>query len=117
MALYKCCILLLLFFFFWRPIFTIENCLLNYWKLPSPFALIDVSLNSRARGDVAVSEVVPFNIFFYLILAGYPASLGTLSPPSLLLPLSPLLLVPAFYTPSLGLPGFAQDNCIPEILF
>ena len=25
--------------------------------------------------------------------------------------------VPAFYPPSLGLPGFAQDNCIPEILF
>ena len=28
-----------------------------------------------------------------------------------------LLFVPAFYPPSLGLPGFAQDNCIPEILF
>ena len=35
--------------FFWRPIFTIENCLRNYWKLPSSFALIDVSLNSLAR--------------------------------------------------------------------
>ena len=32
------------------------------------------------------------------------------------LPLSSLLFVPAF-PPSLGLPGFAQDNCIPEILF
>ena len=28
-----------------------------------------------------------------------------------------LLFVPACYPPSLGLPGFAQDNCIPEILF
>ena len=28
-----------------------------------------------------------------------------------------LLFVPAFYPPSLGLPGFAQDTCIPEILF
>ena len=28
---------------------TIENCLRNYWKLPSSFALIDVSLNSQAR--------------------------------------------------------------------
>ena len=53
--------------FFWRPIFTIENCLRNYWKLPSSFALIDDSLNSLARYDVAVSEYVPFNIFFYLI--------------------------------------------------
>ena len=35
--------------FFWRPIFTIENCLRNYWKLLSTFALIGVSLNSRAR--------------------------------------------------------------------
>ena len=35
--------------FCWRPIFTIENCLRNYWKLPSTFALIDVSLNSGAR--------------------------------------------------------------------
>ena len=34
---------------FWRPIFTIENCLRNYWKLPSSFALIDVSLNSLSR--------------------------------------------------------------------
>ena len=34
---------------FSRPIFTIENCLRNYWKLPSTFVLIDVSLNSRAR--------------------------------------------------------------------
>ena len=34
---------------FWRPIFTIENCLRNYWKLPTSFALIDVSLNSLAR--------------------------------------------------------------------
>ena len=52
---------------FWRPIFTIENCLRNYWKLPSSFALIDVSLNSLTRKDVAVYEYVPFNIFFYLI--------------------------------------------------
>ena len=37
----------------------------------------------------------------------------SLSPPSL----PSLLSVPAFYPPSLGLPGFAQDNCIPEILF
>ena len=54
------------------------------------------------------------------ILAGYPASLETLSPglsPSLSRPSLPsLLFVPAFYPPSLGLPGFAQDNCIPEIL-
>ena len=34
---------------FWRPIFTIENCLRNYWKLPSSFAFIDVSMNSLAR--------------------------------------------------------------------
>ena len=38
--------------------------------------------------------------------------------PSLSRPSLPsLLFVPAFYPPSLGLPGFAQDNCIPEILF
>ena len=38
--------------------------------------------------------------------------------PSLSRPSLPSLLsVPAFYPPSLGLPGFAQDNCIPEILF
>ena len=38
--------------------------------------------------------------------------------PSLSHPSLPsLLFVPAFYPPSLGLPGFAQDNCIPEILF
>ena len=38
--------------------------------------------------------------------------------PSLTRPSLPsLLFVPAFYPPSLGLPGFAQDNCIPEILF
>ena len=49
------------------------------------------------------------NYSTYIILAGYPASLGTL-------PLSP---------PSLGLPGFeqnissviAQNNSIPEIRF
>ena len=36
--------------------------------------------------------------------------------PSLSRPSLPsLLFVPAFYPPSLGLPGFAQDNCIPEI--
>ena len=33
---------------FWPPIFTIENCPRNYWKLPSTFALIDISLYSRA---------------------------------------------------------------------
>ena len=32
---------------FWRRIFTIENCVRNYWKLSSTFALIDVSLTSR----------------------------------------------------------------------
>ena len=38
--------------------------------------------------------------------------------PSLSRPSLPsLLIVPAFYPPSLGLPGIAQDNCIPEILF
>ena len=38
--------------------------------------------------------------------------------PSLSRPSLPsLLFVPASYPPSLGLPGFAQDNCIPEILF
>ena len=38
--------------------------------------------------------------------------------PSLSRPSLPsLLFVTAFYPPSLGLPGFAQDNCIPEILF
>ena len=38
--------------------------------------------------------------------------------PSLSRPSLPSLLsVPAFYPPSLGLPGFAQDNCIPGILF
>ena len=38
--------------------------------------------------------------------------------PSLSRPSLPsLLFVPAFYPPSLGLPGFAQVNCIPEILF
>ena len=38
--------------------------------------------------------------------------------PSLSRPSLPsLLFVPAFYPPSLGLPGFAQDNCIPNILF
>ena len=38
--------------------------------------------------------------------------------PSLSRPSLPsLLFVPAFYPPSLGLPGFAQDNCIPEIPF
>ena len=38
--------------------------------------------------------------------------------PSLSRPSLPsLLFVPAFYPLSLGLPGFAQDNCIPEILF
>ena len=49
------------------------------------------------------------NLIYMYILAGYPASLGTL-------PLSP---------PSLGLPGFeqnissviAQNNSIPEIRF
>ena len=30
--------------FVWRPIFIIENCPRNYWKLPSTVALIDVSL-------------------------------------------------------------------------
>ena len=51
-------------------------------------------------------------------LAGYPASLETLSPGLSPPPSLPcLLFVPAFYPPSLGLPGFAQDNCIPEILF
>ena len=36
--------------------------------------------------------------------------------PSLSRPSLPsLLFAPAFYPPSLGLPGFAQDNCIPEI--
>ena len=36
--------------------------------------------------------------------------------PSLSRPSLPsLVFVPAFYPPSLGLPGFAQDNCIPEI--
>ena len=34
---------------FLRPIFTIDNCPRNYWKLPSTFALIDFSLNSRTR--------------------------------------------------------------------
>ena len=29
----------------------------------------------------------------------------------------PSLPLPLFYPPALGLPGFAQDNCIPEILF
>ena len=48
--------------------------------------------------------------------ARYPLS-RSLSP-SLSRPSLPsLLLVPAFYPPSLGLPGFAQDNCIPEKLF
>ena len=38
--------------------------------------------------------------------------------PSLSRPSLPsLLFVPAFYPPSLGVPGFAQDKCIPEILF
>ena len=56
--------------------------------------------------------------FVYIyILAGYPASLGTL-------PLPPSLpFVPPFCPPSLGLPGFgqniwsviAQNNSIPEI--
>ena len=32
-----------------RPIFTIENCLRNSLNLPSTFAKIEVSLNSRAR--------------------------------------------------------------------
>ena len=40
-----------------------------------------------------------------------------LSPPPSRPSLPSLLFVPAFYPPSLGLPGFAQDNCIPEILF
>ena len=40
----------------------------------------------------------------------------SLCPPPSLSPLS-LLFVPAFYPPSLGSPGFAQDNCIPEIFF
>ena len=54
----------------------------------------------------------------YTVLAGYPASLETLSPGLSPPPSLPsLLFVPAFYPPSLGLPGFAQDNCIPEILF
>ena len=57
------------------------------------------------------------------LLAGYPASLETLSPglspPPSLVPLSPLSYssLPSTLPPSLGLPGFAQDNCIPEILF
>ena len=71
-----------------------------------------------------VHTIIQYNIVYFkriTILAGYPASLETLSPglspPPSLVPLSPLLFVPAFYPPSLGLPGFAQDNCIPEILF
>ena len=63
------------------------------------------------------------NLYYIDRLAGYPASLETLSPglspPPYLVPLSPLSYssLAAFYPPSLGLPGFAQDNCIPEILF
>ena len=49
---------------------------------------------------------------YYIILAGYPASLGPL--PST----SPSPSVTPFYPPSLGLPGFAQNICsviIPQL--
>ena len=55
---------------------------------------------------------------YYILLAGYPASLGTLPLPPPSLP-----FVPPFCPSSLGLPGFgqniwsviAQNNSIPEI--
>ena len=52
-------------------------------------------------------------IHIILFTSWLPGFARDLLPP----PLSPLLFVPVFYPPSLGLPGFAQDNCIPEILF
>ena len=78
----------------------------------------------RIYKSLMVVDRYSFNQYpIYIILAEYPASLETLSPglspPPYLVPLSPLSYssLAAFYPPSLGLPGFAQDNCIPEILF
>ena len=61
------------------------------------------------------------DVVYIYILAGYPASLGTLPLP----PPPSLPFVPPFCPPSLGLPGFgqniwsviAQNNSIPEIHF
>ena len=64
-------------------------------------------------------DMITMQALLYSVLAGYPASLGTLPlPPS-------LSFVPPFCPPSLGLPGFgqniwsviAQNNSIPEIHF
>ena len=90
------------------------------------------------RCDSFLTQYLYITSHYYIKLAGYSASLGTLRPsvpptippslPSCLPPSLPPCLPPSILSslrPSLWIPGFTldicsiigQDNCIPEILF